>query len=155
MKTIYSVITFDPKYIPDFVALNREWIEKYFVVEKTDLLQLENPYESILDIGGEIFFILEGEKVVGTCAMIPHGPNSYELAKMAVSPGDQGRGFGDVLMQTAIEWAQAKKAHKVTLLSNTKLEPAITLYHKYGFKTIHLGTHPDYKRCNIEMELVL
>lgn len=44
---------------------------------------------------------------------------------------------------------------EITLLSNTILEPAISLYKKHGFETVHLGPHPDYERCNIEMRLML
>jgi len=151
----FTVTTYDPKYLPAFVELNREWIEKYFVLEPMDLAQLENPADSILNNGGEIFFVLEGDTAVGTCAMVPHGEHSYELAKMAVSPAARGRGYGDVLMEAAIAWAKARGASTITLLSNTALEPAIALYHKHGFATVHLGPHPDYKRSNIEMVLRL
>lgn len=146
-----KVVSYDPRYLPDFVALNREWIEKYFVLEPMDLAQLENPSELILAKGGEIFFVVDGERAIGTCAMVPHGPRSYELAKMAVAPSARGRGAGDVLMMAAIEWAREKGASEVTLLSNTVLEPAISLYRKHGFEIVHLGPHPDYERCNIEM----
>lgn len=44
-----SLIPFDSKLLPDFVALNRQWIEEHFTLEAMDLLQLENPYDSILD----------------------------------------------------------------------------------------------------------
>jgi GNAT superfamily N-acetyltransferase len=147
-----QVITFDPRYITDFVSLNREWIERYFQIEAMDLAQLENPVESILKDGGEIFFILMNKAVVGTCAMIPHGPGCYELAKMAVDPTARGKKFGDLLMITALDWAKSRQATKVILLSNTVLKPAISLYEKHGFKTVHLGNHPDYERCNIVME---
>lgn len=150
-----KIVTFDPKYLPAFVELNREWIQKYFVLEPMDLAQLENPYDNILNQGGEIFFLLENERAVGTCAMVPHGASSYELAKMAIAPSARGKGYGDIVMQAAIDWAKAKGATTVTLLSNTVLEPAITLYHKHGFETVHLGPHPDYERCNIEMVLKL
>lgn len=150
-----KIVTFDSKYLPAFVELNREWIQKYFVLEPMDLAQLENPYDSILNVGGEIFFLLENETPVGTCAMVPHGPGCYELAKMAVSPAMRGKGYGDLVMKAAIEWAQAQGASKVMLLSNTVLEPAIALYHKHGFETVHLGPHPDYERSNIEMVLKL
>lgn len=150
-----KIIKFDPKYTSDFVALNQEWIETHFEIEETDRYQLNNPEEVILRPGGEIFFILENDEVVGTCAMVPHGDKGFELAKMAVSPKKRGRGYGDVLMQTAIDWAKDKRLDKILLLSNTVLNPAITLYKKHGFETIHLGDHPDYKRCNIEMVLKL
>lgn len=149
-----SIVTFDRKYLPDFIALNREWIEKHFCMETMDLKQLEDAESVIIDKGGEIFFVLKGQEVVGTCAMVPHG-NDFELAKMAVSPKARGNGIGDMLMLTAIDWAKKKGLPKITLLSNTVLEPAITLYKKHGFKEVPINDHCGYSRCNIEMELIL
>jgi GNAT superfamily N-acetyltransferase len=150
-----KVTTFHPKYLPAYVELNREWIEHYFKIEPMDIAQLQDAQKSILDPGGEIFFVIEDDEAVGTCAMVPHGPGCFELAKMAVNPSTRGKGYGDLLMKTAIAWARRKSAERIILLSNTVLTPAITLYNKYGFKTLHLGPHPDYERCNIEMELML
>ena len=154
MADKHNLTTFDPKYLPAFVSLNIRWIEKFFEVEETDRQQLNNPHANILDPGGEIFFLLEGDHCVGTCAMVPHH-GSYELAKMAVHPDSQGKGYGDILMQAAIDWAREKDLEEIVLLSNTILEPAICLYKKHGFQTTMLGPHPDYKRCNIEMRLKL
>jgi ribosomal protein S18 acetylase RimI-like enzyme len=151
----FKVISFDPRYVAAFIALNREWIETYFRIEEMDIQHLENFQSLILDPGGEIFFILEGQLAIGTCAMVPHGHRTYEIAKMAVSPAVRGRGAGDLLMKTAIEWSSKMGADSITLLSNTVLEPAISLYKKHGFQIVHLGAHPDYERCNIEMKLVL
>ena len=151
----YSIVTYNREFLPAFMALNREWIEHYFKIEEMDLLQLEHAEEAIIEKGGEIFFIVSQERIVGTCAMVPHGPDCYELAKMAVDPNERGHGYGDILMDEAVRWAGEKKAKKVMLLSNTVLTPAITLYKKHGFRTVRLGKHPDYDRCNIEMELEL
>lgn len=150
-----EITTFRPEFLPAYSALNREWIERYFKIEPMDIAQLERARENILDQGGEIFFVVEDGQAVGTCAMVPHGPGCYELAKMAVAPSTRGKGYGDLLMRKCIAWARAKDAAKIILLSNTVLEPAITLYTKHGFRTTQLGPHPDYERCNIEMELVL
>ncbi|MGZ3652469.1 MAG: GNAT family N-acetyltransferase [Bdellovibrionota bacterium] len=149
------LVRYDPKYRAVFVALNRQWIERYFKVEKNDLEQLERLEETILRVGGEIFFVVEGERALGTCAMVPHGPRSYEIAKMAVADEAKGRGFGDRLMEACVAWALEKAAADITILSNTVLEPAIQLYRKHGFETVKLGPHPDYERCNIEMRLNL
>ncbi|MBX3017583.1 MAG: GNAT family N-acetyltransferase [Bdellovibrionaceae bacterium] len=149
------VVTYDPQYLPAFIALNREWIEKFFKIESNDVLQLENAETAILQRGGEILFILDGAEAIGTCAMIPHGESEYELAKMAVSPKAQGRGAGDLLMRAAIGWARERGAREVVLISNTLLTPAIALYKKHGFETTRLGPHPDYERGDIEMRLRL
>jgi GNAT superfamily N-acetyltransferase len=148
-----SIVTYHPAHRDVFVRLNREWIERYFKVERNDLEQLERLEQTILEPGGEIFFVVEAGLAVGTCAMVPHGLQSYEIAKMAVSDEAKGRGYGDLLMEACIAWAVSKSAKKITILSNTVLEPAIRLYRKHGFETIRLGNHPDYERCNIEMEL--
>jgi N-acetylglutamate synthase-like GNAT family acetyltransferase len=146
------IVKYNEKYLSAFVELNREWITTHFVLEPMDLTQLENPQESILNLGGEIFFLLEGETAVGTCAMVPHGPDCYELAKMAVSPKMRGKGYGDQLMTAIINWAKEKKAKRIMILSNTILEPAIALYLKHGFQVVSLGPHPDYQRSDIELQ---
>jgi N-acetylglutamate synthase-like GNAT family acetyltransferase len=152
----FSVVKFSAAHAAAFANLNKEWIETYFRLEEMDLKQLEDPFESIIKPGGEIFVIESADgHVVGVCAMIPHEKNSYELAKMAVSPIVRGQGVGDFLMETVIQWAQKQNASSIMLLSNTKLEPAISLYKKHGFVTVKLGPHPDYERCNIEMKLDL
>ena len=150
-----EIVTYDEAYLSAYVRLNREWIEKYFRIEPMDVAQLEMARENILDQGGEIFFLLEDGNPVGTCAMVPHGPGCYELAKMAVDPSKRGLGYGSRLIHAVVAWARMKQADKVMLLSNTILEPAIALYKKHGFITTHLGPHPDYERCNIEMTLKL
>jgi GNAT superfamily N-acetyltransferase len=146
--------TYRPKFRIAFRALNLAWIEKYFRVEPKDLEQVNDP-EQCRKEDGEIFFtVIEGE-AVGTCALYKMSDGIYELAKMAVDPKHQGKGLGDLLMKGAEAWAREKGAKEIHILSNTVLEPAITLYKKHGYEVVHLGSHPDYERCNIEMKKIL
>lgn len=155
MNAAISVHTYNKKFLNAFIELNKQWIQHHFKVENMDIQQLEHAQENIIDVGGEIFVVLINDDVVGVCAMVPHGPSCFELAKMAVKPSVRGQGLGDTLMNAAIDWARQQKAERIFLLSNTILTPAITLYKKHGFQTVHLGANPDYERCNIEMELHL
>lgn len=150
-----EVQTFRPELAPAFSALNLDWIRRMFEVEAHDLEQLADPAASVIAPGGEVFFVLEDGHAVGCVAMIPVRAGVYELAKMAVDPACQGRGYANLLMEAAIAFARGRGAREVMLLSNTKLTPAIRLYEKYGFRTVKLGPHPDYKRTDIEMVLVL
>jgi putative acetyltransferase len=113
------------------------------------------PEEMILAPGGEIFFLVENDRAIGTCALIRMGERSYELAKMAVREDQRGRGLGKSLMRAAIDWVVTQGGGELVILSNTVLAPAISLYRSFGFETTHLGTHPDYERCNIVMKLKL
>ena len=145
----------DPQYREDFVRLNEAWIEKYFQLEDTDRKYLHNVEGAVIEPGGDVVFVLENDKVVGACALVAEEPGVFELAKMAVDESCRGRGLGNVLMKAVIECAREKGAHRIFLLSNTLLAPAISLYKKFGFKTTHLGPDPRYARADIEMVLDL
>jgi GNAT superfamily N-acetyltransferase len=134
--------------------LNWAWVERLFKIEKSDIYQLEHPQESIINPGGQIFFLLLGEEVIGTVALvIEHG--EYELAKMSVSDHHQGKGYSHLLMNAPIDWARQRKLPGITILSSTSLVNAINLYKKHGFETVRLGSHPNYERCDIIMRLNL
>ena len=62
-----------------------EWLEKYFTVEPIDKEILNSPGEEVIKKGGEVFFALLDNEVVGTCAVIKVGRKTYELTKMAVT----------------------------------------------------------------------
>ncbi len=97
--------------------------------------------------------LLNGE-AVGACAIIKMENDTFELAKMAVSPKAKGRGIGWLLGNAAISKAQAAGAKQLYLESNTVLQPAINLYYKLGFTQI-TGIVSPYERCNIQMGLQL
>ncbi|MBN4081196.1 GNAT family N-acetyltransferase, partial [Caldithrix abyssi] len=130
---------------------NEEWISAYFKVEDVDRNLAANPMKVIED-GGYIFSLVLNNEVVGVCALFNDGNGIYELARMAVSSIHQGKGYGQKLMQICFSKLKELKAKKVYLVSNTKLEAAISMYKKFGFKTISQGQHPVYSRANIVME---
>jgi len=150
-----KVIGWDPRYREDFVRLNEAWVRHYFVIEEMDRKHFDHPEETIVDPGGDIIFLIEGERCVGTCALIICGDGVFELAKMAVLDTERGRGLGDVLMLATLQRARELNARSVFLLSNTSLAPAIALYRKHGFETVRLGVHSDYERADIEMAINL
>ncbi|RPD48487.1 GNAT family N-acetyltransferase [Hymenobacter sediminis] len=150
-----QILTYTPQHQPDFKQLNVEWIEQYFRLEPADLKALDHPEQYILEPGGQILLASYQGQIVGTCALIKMDSETYELAKMAVSPRAQGFGLGFRLGEAAINLARTLGAKRVYLESNTKLEPAINLYHKLGFRKTVAGLPSPYERCNIQMELPL
>ncbi|MEO0474148.1 MAG: GNAT family N-acetyltransferase [Bacteroidota bacterium] len=150
------IVSFEPAYREAFRLLNEAWIREHFTLEDMDRQSLENPESYILDPGGAIIFAVYEGKVVGTCALIKmDDPDyDYELAKMAVDPTVQGKGIGYLLGKAILERAKEMGADKVYLESNTKLPPAINLYHKLGFKRVS-GRPSPYERCNIQMDIDL
>jgi len=150
-----SIVGYDDRFADAFDRLNREWLERYFTVEDLDRKYIEHPRESIVETGGEIFFALVGDEVVGTCAAIRLDAETVELAKLSVTERAQGHGIGRRLSEAVVEWARATGARRVVLVSSTKLEPALRLYEKLGFHYAPLPADPGYSTADIYMELSL
>ncbi|MDC8105956.1 GNAT family N-acetyltransferase [Chryseobacterium sp. PTM-20240506] len=149
-----KIEAYHPQYKEAFKALNEEWIKTFFVMESGDYKLLDNPEEYIISKGGHIVFALLDNEVVGTCALVKAGPETYELSKMAVSPKAQGKKIGYLLGKALVEKAKSLHAEKIFLETNSILVPAIKLYEKLGFEHIPV-THSAYNRCDTQMELKL
>ena len=97
------VVTYHERWRADFERLNREWIETWFTLEDADRETFADPAGKIVAPGGQIFFVVDGDEVLGTCAVMPHSADVHEIAKMAVAPETRGRGYGDLLTIPAAE----------------------------------------------------
>ena len=149
------LVTWRPELRADFERLNREWIERWFTLEEGDRTVFADPAGHIVEPGGQIFFVVDEVGVRGTCAVIRHDADTLELAKMAVEPAAQGRGYGDRLVQAAVGFARAAGARRLILVSNTRLGPALNLYRKHGFQDVPLDPANGYSRADIQLELQL
>lgn len=156
MKQLHpiKIIPFSDNLQDYIKILNYEWLEKYFRIEEGDRISLSDPKKEIIDKGGFIFYAkLEGE-IVGTASLLKKTGSVFELGKMAVSGKAQGYGIGTALLEHCIKFAEDHAIEKLILYSNTKLQSAIHLYQKYGFREIPL--EPGlYERADIKMEKLL
>ncbi len=150
-----KIIPFEPQYADTFKTLNIAWLEHYFHVEPKDTFLLDHCEQAIIAPGGYIFFAAYQEHIVGCFSYIKSKNNDYELGKMAVDANYQGLKIGQHMLSFAIDFAKTKKWHKVTLYSSTKLDAALHIYKKYGFKEIPLEENLPYARSDIKMELNL
>jgi putative acetyltransferase len=147
--------TYRPEYRAAFERLNRAWLEAHSLLEQPDLDYLQQPEHHILDGGGQIFFALQGDQVVGTCAAIRISADTYELAKLAVDPSTQGQGLGRTLSHAVLDYARAAGATTIELTSHTVLEHAIRLYHSLGFREAPIPANVRYVTANVYMTLAL
>ena len=88
---------------------------------------------------------------------MPTGPGDFEVAKMAVTEGWQGRGIGRMILDAVIAEAKRIDARRLHLDTNSKLPSAIHLYESVGFR--HLPAEQakasPYARSNVSMEMML
>jgi GNAT superfamily N-acetyltransferase len=69
----------------------------------------------------------------GIASGLPEDDGSALLISMWVAPSARGRGVGDALVQSVIEWARGWGAKAVKLDVVTTNSPAIELYRRNGF----------------------
>ncbi|MEP6626828.1 MAG: GNAT family N-acetyltransferase [Ginsengibacter sp.] len=147
-----TIVEFTRELATYFTRLNKAWLEKYFVVEPIDHEMLSNPEKYIIANGGFIYFAKIDEQIAGTFALIKDTENIYELSKMAVDERFQGRRIGNMMLGFCLEESKRLNAEKIILYSNTRLEPAIHLYKKFGFREVAID-ESEYERANIKMEI--
>ena len=146
-----SINGFNKKYSKQFFLLNKAWIEESWHLEDSDKKDLLNP-ERIVENGGQIFFALDNQSVIGTVAMIKSSDDRFELAKMTVKEGFRGKGIANMLMDECIKFAKQNSSREIFLISNDSLTIARNLYDKYGFKEVELDSQ-KYDRGNVKMNL--
>lgn len=150
-----TIVPYEPKYAKIFKELNLAWITEYFIVEDKDIELLENCESSILKMGGFIFLALWNTDVVGCFSLIAQSKNNFELGKMAVKKSHQGLQIGQKMLAFAIGFATEQNWKKISLYSSTKLDTALHIYKKFGFKEVPLENNVTYLRSDIKMELTL
>lgn len=143
-----------PEYAGEFIRLNELWIQEYFALEEADRDLARDPWQVVRG-GRRILFGCEKVRVVGVCALIRESTEKCLLARMAVEPSKRRKGHGEALLREALCLARGKGARSVGLFSNTRLESAIALYRKHGFRAVSQGECARYARCNVVMELEL
>lgn len=146
------IVDYVPAHQPYFEKFNRDWIEKYFVMEPVDEFVLTDPEEVLLKPGGAVLMAEYDGEVAGTVALRKVDDKTFEFTKMAVDSNFQRRGIAEALSYASFEKAKELGATTVILYSNSILTPAIHLYEKLGFKHVPVG-NTGYKRSDVKMEI--
>lgn len=148
-----EIALFRPEHASRFAQLNREWLEQYHLMEPSNEEQLADPRAYFLGRGGQIFVALHDDDVIGTCAVVPHGAEGWELAKLAVSSEFRGQGIAHRLVERCIAYARGQGAQRVFLVSNSQLQAALRLYESFGFKYCVVPEVKEYEHEDVCMEL--
>ena len=150
------IMPYESTFKEDFKRLNKEWIQRYFKLEETDIKVLGDPEKHIIQPGGEIFVALYEGNAVGVCALIKSQEDKFdfELSKMAVTPKVQGKKIGYLLSSKIVEEAKNRGGKTLFFDTNSQLLPAVNLYKKLGFQEIEMDEYP-YERADVRMVLEL
>lgn len=137
-----------------FDRLNRAWIEQHFTMEDADRATLEDPFAAYVEPGGAVLLARDGDEVIGTCALLPHGED-WELSKMTVAAHRRGEGLGAVLIAAVVARARQLGIGALYLETNHALGHAIALYEAAGFRHVTPSAASPYARADVFMRMEL
>ncbi len=87
---------------------------------------------------------VSGGVVVGIVGIQPREKQEEaELRRMSVSSSVRRRGIGRKLLQTTEDFCRDKGYVRICLSSVTILEPAIVMYHNFGYRTVKVEPYGD------------
>lgn len=102
---------------------------------------------------GNFWVALDGDRVVGTIALVDIGGGRAALRKMFVHPGYRGReaGTAALLLETLLAWARDRGLSEVLLGTTAAYHAAHRFYEKNGFLEISPGElPPEFPRFRLD-----
>ena len=90
---------------------------------------------------------VDGERIIGYAGAFLLAPDS-DVQTIAVSPRDQGRGVGAILLTWLIEQAVAQGCRQMLLEVRSDNVPAIAMYERFGFERI--SVRRDYYERGVD-----
>ncbi len=104
---------------------------------------------------GCFWCLFDNEILIGTVAVriIDIDNKVIELKRMFVLPEYQGKGYGRLLLEYAIDYAREQKYNKICLDTRKQFSAAHHLYRSTGFQ--ETAKYNDNERAELYFELVL
>jgi GNAT superfamily N-acetyltransferase len=98
-----------------------------------DLRDIRGVY---LEGGGMFSVLVDGGRVVGTVAALPHEEATAEVKRFYLDAAYRGRGWGRALMDHVERWAAAAGFQRVEAWSDARLTRAHVVYQRLGYRRI-------------------
>ena len=146
----FEIIEYEPRYLPELLAISIPWLEEHDILEQADYDQLEHP-ERILDNGGRILLAKAGEEIIGMMMIELFGDGVCEFFKYGVKAPWRNKGVGRALMNASLDLARELEQHTVVLTSHHSLSAALHIYESSGFEHVQ-HDHVAFELSDISMQ---
>ena len=139
------IVPFAESHTPEILRVIGSVYAEYGMVFEpsgydSDLTGIRRYY---LDRGGWFAVLVDGDRVVGTVAAVPHDATTCEIKRVYLRPEYRGRGHGRALLAHILGWA-AGRGHRVAIAwSDVRLVTAHRVYERLGFQRFGERTVED------------
>jgi molybdopterin-guanine dinucleotide biosynthesis protein A len=146
------IVPFEPEHTYGFRSLIRDTLPEFgFEPDPGIDPDLEDDPGTVY---AALWIALRDGEVVGSVALRALGEHEVELKRMYLRPEQRGRGLGQRLLETALEWARTNGARRVKLDTSERMEAARALYEARGFRRV-AGKAPRQGQQRLLYELEL
>jgi GNAT superfamily N-acetyltransferase len=111
----------------------------------------------VLDGSGRLWIAEDGDRMLGSIALVDAGHGTGQLRWFLVVPEARGTGLGRRLLEEALTYAQQRGMAHVYLWSFATLADALRLYERVGFRTTETKKNFIWgaERTEVRMDLKL
>ncbi len=138
-----TAIDVRPMRWPDIEPVHRLESELFTV----DPWSIEQFWSELAQESRAYAVAVDGERIIGYAGAFLLAPDS-DVQTIAVSPRDQGRGVGAILLTWLIEQAAAQGCRQMLLEVRSDNVPAIAMYERFGFERI--SVRRDYYERGVD-----
>ena len=138
-----SAVDVRPMRWPDIEPVHRLESELFTV----DPWSIEQFWSELAQQSRAYAVAVDGERIIGYAGAFLLAPDS-DVQTIAVSPRDQGRGVGAILLTWLIEQAVAQGCRQMLLEVRSDNVPAIAMYERFGFERI--SVRRDYYERGVD-----
>jgi RimJ/RimL family protein N-acetyltransferase len=103
------------------------------VFEVPDLLQFDAYYSAPR---GAFWIVRDATRVVGSVGVDRKDGRTAELKRLYVDASLRGRGIGQRLVETVLDWTREQGMARLVLWSDTRFENSHRLYRRLGFEQL-------------------
>ena len=130
-----QILDYRPSLKHHFTDLVKPWLSGVLngVLEDDDELTVNHPAEAYLLKGGFIFFAMLRGQCLGTVALKRLDENSFEFAKLFISPEARKMGVATKLIERCINRCKENAAQDLWLQTTMRMPDAHKLYYKLNF----------------------
>ncbi|RNC80035.1 MAG: GNAT family N-acetyltransferase [Balneola sp.] len=130
-----KVVDYKPSLKKYFSDLATPWLKDVLdgELEEEDKFTLSNPDKAYIETGGFVFFARYKEDIVGCVALKRLDEDSFEFAKLFISPDYRKMGIATKLIERCITRCMENEADTLWLQTTLSMPKAHKLYYKLGF----------------------
>ena len=111
----------------------KERLGSLVIVDFSDINSFETTY---LSDGSNFYVALDGDRLIGTCGLVPLRDTTYKLARLSVHKDYRKQGIGRRLMEKATEYVESLGGQRVYLTVNKTWQRTIDMYKDMGYQII-------------------